>query len=134
MILPLHFLWRHPIHLSLSKKATKRQTTLDSFINDNNISRLDFIKIDTDGYELEILKGAINSLKRFKPVIVFELATYLLKENNQSYSDFEKILIPLGYKLIDGKSGHKVTVMNIDRIVPKAGSTDIIALPNILKS
>jgi FkbM family methyltransferase len=101
---------RHPIHLGIYKEATGRYTTIDNFIHNNEISRLDLIKIDTDGYELEVLKGGLNSLKRFYPVIVFELSAYILRANNQTFSDFEKILIPLGYELLNGKSGYKVTV------------------------
>ena len=32
-----------------------------------NLKRIDFIKIDTEGYELEVLKGAQNTIKKFKP-------------------------------------------------------------------
>jgi hypothetical protein len=120
--------------LGIYKEATGRYTTIDNFIHNNEISRLDLIKIDTDGYELEVLKGGLNSLKRFYPVIVFELSAYILRANNQTFSDFEKILIPLGYELLNGKSGYKVTELNVDRVVPKAGSADIIALPSIPKN
>jgi len=123
---------RHPIHLGIAKKATEKHTTIDKFVKNNTISKLDFIKIDTDGNELEVLKGATDSLNNFHPIIVFELSTYILKENRQTFTDFEQILIPIGYNLIDAKSGIKVTDLNIDRIVPKAGSADIIALPKTL--
>ena len=41
--------------------------TLDFFIKKINLKRIDFIKIDTEGYELEVLKGAQNTIKKFKP-------------------------------------------------------------------
>ena len=43
-------------------------TTLDSFGFDN----VDFLKIDTEGYELFILEGAIETLKRCKPCCIVE--------------------------------------------------------------
>jgi len=43
--------------------------TLDSFVRENKIEKLDFLKIDTEGYEKEILIGAKKSIKKFKPVI-----------------------------------------------------------------
>ena len=37
--------------------------TLDDFLAVNNISHIDFLKIDIEGHELEFFKGAINTLK-----------------------------------------------------------------------
>ncbi len=42
------------------------------------VSRLDFLKVDTDGYEFEVLRGGENVLKTFRPVLHFEFATYLI--------------------------------------------------------
>lgn len=42
---------------------------LDEYIAQNQINRVDFLKIDTEGYEKEILVGAKKSIKKFKPVI-----------------------------------------------------------------
>jgi FkbM family methyltransferase len=44
-------------------------TTIDQFVAENNLPRVDFIKIDTEGYEANILRGAVATIKKFKPVI-----------------------------------------------------------------
>lgn len=41
---------------------------LDNF----RIERIDLLKIDTEGYELPIVRGAIETLKRCRPVVVIE--------------------------------------------------------------
>jgi FkbM family methyltransferase len=46
--------------------------TLDSFIEQNNVSRLDWIKMDIEGAEPLVLKGMEKSLKKFKPSFLFE--------------------------------------------------------------
>ena len=46
-----------------------RITTLDRFVEEHGITRVDFIKIDTEGYEKQILRGAEKTIKRWKPVI-----------------------------------------------------------------
>jgi hypothetical protein len=45
--------------------------TLDSF----NFTAVDFIKIDVQGHEFGVLKGATELLKNQSPVLVMELAT-----------------------------------------------------------
>ena len=42
-------------------------TTLDKFIEENYVNKLDFIKSDIEGGELDLLKGATNVLKKFAP-------------------------------------------------------------------
>ena len=100
-----------------------------SFYESINIDRLDFIKIDTDGNELSVLRGAKEALCAFRPVIVFEITTYLLDENQQSFSeDFLDLLTPIGYTVFDSVSGIQVTDENIRQIVPPEGSIDLVAV------
>ena len=46
---------------------------LDDLDEIKNISKIDFIKIDVEGAELLVLQGSINTIKKHKPVIIFEL-------------------------------------------------------------
>ena len=43
-------------------------------------AQVDFLKVDTDGYEFEVLKGAKRTLERFKPVLHVEIAPYLIDD------------------------------------------------------
>ena len=47
--------------------------TLDSFIQKNNITSVDVIKIDTEGADFEVIKGATETIRKFKPVILLEV-------------------------------------------------------------
>ena len=52
----------------LSEEGTEIECiTLDSFVTQNNIERVDFIKLDVEGAEINVLKGAIETIKKFKP-------------------------------------------------------------------
>jgi len=121
---------QHPVHLGILKDATDRQISLDSFVDENNITRLDLLKIDTDGYELDVFTGAVNCMAALKPIIIFELTTYLLEERKISFSEYEDILLPLGYKLLDAHSGAKINSGNLKDLIPSGGGIDVIALPS----
>jgi FkbM family methyltransferase len=45
--------------------------TLDNYVSKNGI-KPDIVKIDTEGYELNVLKGAKFILQNYKPILVFE--------------------------------------------------------------
>jgi FkbM family methyltransferase len=44
--------------------------TLDLLVQRNNVPRVDFIKMDTEGYEEKVLRGAADTIRKWKPVIV----------------------------------------------------------------
>jgi len=56
------------IDYSEQRLATIRMMTIDSL----NLGRLDMIKIDVEGMELDVLQGARDALGRFLPIIVVE--------------------------------------------------------------
>jgi len=65
--------------------------TIDDFVKEHNLPRVDFIKMDTEGYEMNILKGATETIRKFSPVIAMsayhhpshkvELPKYVLSIN-----------------------------------------------------
>jgi len=73
---------------------------LDNYINQNNIDKFDILKIDTQGYEPEVLEGLGNRLTEIDLVIT-ELMFYDFYERSLSFSDIEKYLLPSGFQLYD---------------------------------
>ncbi|MFD0977936.1 FkbM family methyltransferase [Salinimicrobium gaetbulicola] len=55
---------------------------LDSYIERKSIKKLNLLKIDVEGYELEVLKGALKSIKKFKPIICLEYSTDVYSQNS----------------------------------------------------
>jgi len=47
--------------------------TIDGVVESEGPKRLDFINLDIEGAELMALKGAAQSITRFKPIICLEL-------------------------------------------------------------
>ena len=57
--------------LDLRGTDTTTITTLDHYVGEKNLPRVDFIKMDVEGAELDILKGAASTIMRFKPILAF---------------------------------------------------------------
>jgi FkbM family methyltransferase len=53
-------------------------TTIDDFVRRNNIEELDFIKIDVEGLELDVLKGAEDTISRLRPTVFVEFNSFTL--------------------------------------------------------
>jgi hypothetical protein len=47
--------------------------SIDKLVEENNRPRLDFIKMDIEGAEMMALRGATETLKRFKPVLAISV-------------------------------------------------------------
>lgn len=54
-------------------------TTLDQFVEENRLERIDFIKADIEGAERDMLRGAFNVLKTFAPKLA--ICTYHLRDD-----------------------------------------------------
>jgi len=59
-------------------------TTIDEFVVENKIDRIDFIKADIEGFERYMLIGAKETLKRFAPKLV--ICTYHLPDDPEILS------------------------------------------------
>jgi FkbM family methyltransferase len=70
--------------------------TLDGFVREAGLSRLDCVKIDVDGFDLEVLKGAREALARFDPWLVIEL-NHALATRGQSVGEALLWLLGQGY-------------------------------------
>jgi FkbM family methyltransferase len=52
-----------------SKDGDIELRAIDSF----NLERVDFIKIDVEGFELDVLRGAVKTIQKFKPKLYIEI-------------------------------------------------------------
>ena len=80
-----------------SKSITCKFTTIDSYIMGQNITCLDIIKCDIEGAEIFAIKGGIESIKKFKPIIFLEMLRKWAKKFNYHPDDIINILDEIGY-------------------------------------
>ncbi len=91
--------WRKQLNIVDTKKI--ETTTIDAIVKEYNIKTIDYLKIDTQGTELAILKGAEESLKTKRiNVIKTEFSFIPLYTNQPTFTEINLYLKNLGYKLI----------------------------------
>lgn len=84
----------------LNQKRIVKVKTLYDYLNSKKINHIDLLKIDTQGFEPEVLSGLRESLSNVD-IIITELMFFDFYEKSLSFSDIEKFLLPCGFKLFD---------------------------------
>jgi len=122
----------HAIHRGvLHSTAGSVALTLDELVAREKLPRLDVVKIDVDGQELRVLRGAMATLASLRPSLVVELTPYALGEQGDSIDDLLDLLSQAQYRLVDERS---FTPLSSDRdtllrMMPAGGSINVVALP-----
>ena len=72
---------------------------LDSYIETfpYEFTQLDFLKIDTEGFEIDVLQGAKQTIEKFKPVMFIEVNEHTLKAKGYTKNDLLQTIHDLGY-------------------------------------
>jgi len=83
----------------VKKSQKKKITTLDKYVKLNKIDKIDILKIDTQGYELNILKGAKKSLNNIIKFIEIEITIADYYNNKINIYEIDKLLVKNNYTL-----------------------------------
>ena len=84
----------------VTKKIEVDCETLDSSLTKLGINKLDYLKIDTQGAELEILKG----IGKYKPLLIrLEFQIHSMYKDVPNWSELLNYLYKLNYTIIDWK-------------------------------
>lgn len=71
--------------------------TLDHYVREQGISALRLIKIDVEGGEYEVIKGASETLTTLRPIVLMELSDALQETRGFSTVEFKKLMKQFGY-------------------------------------
>jgi|GEM_PF-1105822 len=70
---------------------------LDDVVVEQNLPRVDFIKIDVEGAELCVLRGGMQSISRFRPIIYGEFSGDLMPKFGGTFADVGTLFTPIDY-------------------------------------
>lgn len=85
---------------SMNRERTVKIVRLDEYMEQCNLRNIDLLKIDTQGYEPEVLDGLGERLADVR-VVLAELMFYDYYERSLSFTDIERFLLPAGFRLFD---------------------------------
>lgn len=116
MVVPVHF--GHPIHghahvrgdpsvpggfSRLPRRFSRTRSwrvpvrSVDDFRAERGIGRIDFLKVDVEGFEPSVLEGARNTLTEDRPALLLEVEDRHLARYGADSGQFSRFLRHLGY-------------------------------------
>lgn len=113
------------IHQVQASECEVDVITLDEFIEDNRLARVDLLKIDTEGYELNVLKGGAKAIRAG----IFKVIQFEFNEMNvvsrAFFKDFLEMLPQYQFhRMLPGE------LQRIDRYSPRR--CELFAFQNIV--
>jgi FkbM family methyltransferase len=88
--------------------ATNGQVVQSVTIDSLNLTKVDLIKIDIQGSDLNSMKGATSTINKFKPTIIFEYESLFNEQFNTCWEDYLNFIESINYKIV-----HTIDRVNI---------------------
>ena len=82
--------------------------------------------MDVDGYEIDVVEGAGQTLSHYKPVMMMEFAPYIFSERGRSFRDLLGALSALGYRARSLSGKALALEPALEAAIPRGGSMNVI--------
>lgn len=104
------------------EKIDVKITSLDTFFKETPIPNATLIKLDVQGFELEVLKGAVTLIQKVKYIII-EANLETLYTNQPTFTEVNSFLNANGFEvcgMLDFNLGSKNKYIEVDLLYKKA--------------
>ena len=125
----------------INKVGKKVKIKIKKLDNIKKINKLLLIKIDVEDFELQVLKGSLNTIKKFKPIIAFESWSkhkpkiFFLKKLNykifivKNFNPYNFIFFKIFFNLKDIIFGREFSLIEYSEKFNKKSFDQLIAIP-----
>jgi FkbM family methyltransferase len=105
--------------------------TLDEVMDVSGWDRLDFIKVDVEGMELEVFRGAHKTLAKYRPVVLFESMPWARGYRRETsgldvFTEITNMLTGIGYRAFELTGAGDLH----ERIDPDTWPENTLAIPD----
>lgn len=124
----------HPDHVAGDTQRVEIRS-LDTLVSNGEVHRRpDLIKVDVEGHELDVLRGARNTIAEASPAIVFELNERTARVAGWTLAELAELLLSLGdysFFLVDDDGRHPLDPFNfrLERNEAVDPHVDVLAQP-----
>jgi FkbM family methyltransferase len=100
------------IHLEL------KSISLDEFVEEKNIQKIDLIKCDVEGAELFVYQGGLKSIEKYKPIVFTEMLRKWAAKFGYHPNDIVEIFTKMSYDMfyVENKKFNKIVTITDDTI------------------
>ncbi len=119
------------VHASQGKRAvelSRPSTSLDAFVASHAVERIDLVKMDVEGFEADVIKGSVDALRRYSPIVWYEVNPAALRVAGRSQHACIALLKSCGYlgfyDVATLWSGAARTVSDDEEVL-----TNVVAIP-----
>ena len=123
---------RHVDHGGVAMETDgARVLTLDAYAHAAQLNRVDFVKLDVDGNEWQVVEGADQVLTRNRPVVLIEIAPHGYDQTIEAFDRMLDRFASLGYRLEDVNGGRSVPLDGkaLRRVIPAGSSRNMFLFP-----
>lgn len=120
----------HAKHLGQAMPTkTAQARSIDSILAELGNPRVQLVKLDVDGFETEVLRGAKALMQDSQPIFVMELAPYVLEERGTSLTELLEIVEPHGYRFYNERTRQQLppTARGCADLIADGASINVIA-------
>lgn len=86
---------------------------LDDYVSQHGIAKVDVMKIDVEGFEMNVLLGAEKNISKWKPSLFIEIDEGNLQMNNSSFKTMEDWLTSKGYVILNALTFTNLTTEDV---------------------
>jgi len=107
-----------PRKVTAEEQTSVTVTTLDQYFSEHPVASIKLVKCDVEGHELEVFRGGMNLLRKYKPLLLFECEARHRQDGR--LDRVFRFLADLGYRGEFFRQGKLTSLQQFDPVIHQA--------------